>query len=288
MGNPPAFQFYAADYLADADVQMMSLEEEGVYIRLLAYCWREGSIPSEESMLSRLCKNASHEVIRVVTKCFQPNGNGTLTLVHKRLDLEREKQEIWRQKSSIGGKKSAKNRWGNKSKNKGGGKGGYKMVDTVVQPNGNSSSSSSSSIIPPTPKGDCELILDFLNEKAGSQFRPIDCNLSPIKIRMDEHSASVDEIKKMISRQCDRWKGTDYEQFLRPSTLFNRTKFSDYYGQRNNQTPKNGKHQPPPAESSRNIGTANEGGAKHYNLSEIQARRAARESSIPDTQRPAA
>jgi len=56
MNSPPAFQFYAADWLADADVTMMTLEEEGAYIRALAFCWREGSIPADEKRLSVLLK----------------------------------------------------------------------------------------------------------------------------------------------------------------------------------------------------------------------------------------
>ena len=48
----------------------MSLEEEGCYIRLLAYCWREGSIPSDLDKLSRLCKGASTTAVRVVTGCL--------------------------------------------------------------------------------------------------------------------------------------------------------------------------------------------------------------------------
>jgi len=47
-GKAPAFQFYAADWLADEAVSVMSLEEEGAYIRALCYCWREGSIPADE------------------------------------------------------------------------------------------------------------------------------------------------------------------------------------------------------------------------------------------------
>jgi putative transposase len=43
-GKDPAFQFYAADWLADEAVSVMGLEEEGAYIRALCYCWREGSI----------------------------------------------------------------------------------------------------------------------------------------------------------------------------------------------------------------------------------------------------
>lgn len=107
--KPPAFQFYAAEYLADEHVQLMSLEEEGAYIRLLAFCWREGSIPSDLSALSRLCKGASTTVLAEVVKRFKPNTNDA-RLVHPRLETERLKQSQWREKSAQGGRASAHKR----------------------------------------------------------------------------------------------------------------------------------------------------------------------------------
>jgi len=71
MTKVPAFQFYAADYLADEHVQLMTLEEEGAYIRALAYCWREGSIPADPEALSRLLKGGSTTVVRVVQARFK-------------------------------------------------------------------------------------------------------------------------------------------------------------------------------------------------------------------------
>ena len=116
----PAFQFYAGDYLADAQVMMMTLEQEGAYIRLLAICWREGCLPADVKSLSMLCKSASPAVLRVVIKCFQPNPNQPGTLIHKRLNEEIEKQAQWRAKSAAGGKKSAEKRWADKGGDKGG------------------------------------------------------------------------------------------------------------------------------------------------------------------------
>lgn len=112
--KPPAFQFYAADYLADEHVQLMTLEEEGVYIRLLAYCWREGSIPADPKALSRLCKGASHEAVLVVSDRFETIPNDGSRLTHPRLNAEREKQEEWSRKNSINGKNSGKARRRNK------------------------------------------------------------------------------------------------------------------------------------------------------------------------------
>lgn len=107
IGKSPSFQFYAAEYLADENVALMSLEEEGAYIRAIAYCWREGSIPADHDLLARLLKGASTTVAMVVAKCFNQDPTNAERLVHKRLESEREKQRLWREKSAEGGKRSA-------------------------------------------------------------------------------------------------------------------------------------------------------------------------------------
>lgn len=108
--KPPAFQFYAAEYLADEHVQLMTLEEEGAYIRLLAFCWREGSIPSDLDALSRLCKGASTTLLSKVVPRFNRSVENGSRLVHARLETERKKQQEWREKSAQGGKASAHKR----------------------------------------------------------------------------------------------------------------------------------------------------------------------------------
>jgi uncharacterized protein YdaU (DUF1376 family) len=50
----PWFPFYAADWLTDEQVVVMSLAARGAYITLLAYHWREGSIPSDTEALRKL------------------------------------------------------------------------------------------------------------------------------------------------------------------------------------------------------------------------------------------
>lgn len=106
----PAFQFYAADYLADENVQMLTLQEEGAYIRLLAYCWREGSIPADRKKLSRLCKDAPEHLFDFVQDLFEQNPGDVTRFVHKRLGLERKKQEEFRLKKAKAGKESGKSR----------------------------------------------------------------------------------------------------------------------------------------------------------------------------------
>lgn len=137
----PAFQFYPADWLADAKVAMSTLEQEGAYIRLLSYAWREGSIPACPKQCAALIgKGATEELARVVQGWFNQSQADDTKLVHPRLEKEREKQRSWSQKSASGGKKSAEVRQKTRAN-----KGGSTTVSTKPQPKVNSSSSSLSS-----------------------------------------------------------------------------------------------------------------------------------------------
>lgn len=112
MNASPAFQFYPRDWIASTRVQMLSLEEEGAYIRLLSHCWLHGSIPSDEELIKRLLgKGGFNLVITNVLSMFEA-GSIPGQLVHQRLEAERRKQADWSEKSAAGGRKSAAKRWG--------------------------------------------------------------------------------------------------------------------------------------------------------------------------------
>lgn len=147
----PAFQCYAAEYLADVNTQVMTIEEEGCYWRLMLFCWREQSLPNNIELLTSLCKGVTPS--NRVVSCFAVRGD---VLVHLRLDAERAKQEAWREKSAKGGRRSA-----HKPKHKKeiiSQQGGSTTVPRVVQPNADSSvcslQSSFADIPPLPPKGE--------------------------------------------------------------------------------------------------------------------------------------
>lgn len=107
----PAFQFYPSDYLSDINVQLMTVVEEGCYIRLLAYCWTEGDLPDDPETLKALCKGVS--LSDRVRSCFESHGD---RLRHKRLDAERLKQAEFREAKSQAGIQGNIKRWGTKRK----------------------------------------------------------------------------------------------------------------------------------------------------------------------------
>lgn len=72
-------------------------------------------------------------------------------------------------------------------------------------------------------------VLEFLNKMADRCYKPVDVNLDLITARLKE--SSVQEMKSVIALKCRQWKNTDMEKFLRPETIFNRTKFAQYQGE---------------------------------------------------------
>ena len=144
VSKAPAFQFYAADYLADEHVQVMTLEQEGIYIRLLSYCWRESSIPADIALLSRLCKNAPAESIQFVIERFEPHPERPDRLVHPRLKAERTKQAEFNELKARAGRKGARKRWGPEVPQR---KHGRPIVLPMAKNSSSSSSSSSSSLL---------------------------------------------------------------------------------------------------------------------------------------------
>ena len=80
---------------------------------------------------------------------------------------------------------------------------------------------------------DARIVLHALNETAGRHYRETQTNLDFIRARLSEPDVTVDGCIAMIRRQVARW-GNDPKmvEFLRPETLFNRTKFDAYYAAR--------------------------------------------------------
>lgn len=90
----PAYQWYPRDYMSDALVVSMTLEQEGAYRRLLDVCWLEGGLPTDLDKLWRLAKAKSRErferqIWPIVQKKFAVENS---LWKNSRLEIERSKQ----------------------------------------------------------------------------------------------------------------------------------------------------------------------------------------------------
>ena len=70
-------------------------------------------------------------------------------------------------------------------------------------------------------------IISYLNEKAGTNYRPTaQATQRHINARLSE-GYTVDDFKEVIDKKCAEWKGGEMEKYLRPETLFG-SKFESY------------------------------------------------------------
>lgn len=114
--KPPAFQFYADDFLAGTF--SMSNEERGLYITLLCRQWTQGHVTPDEVL--RLGSTTVQPSVNHVLTKFVADSDGNLK--NHRLEAERDKQTAFRALQSQKGKASAKARFNHGS--------------TTVQPSG--------------------------------------------------------------------------------------------------------------------------------------------------------
>lgn len=216
----PAFQFYPQDYLSSARVATMTLEEEGVYLRLLCYCWSIGSIPADPVECAKLAgKGCSVETATNVQRAFNVSSTNVQRMVHDRLEIERQKQQIRRQSCSKAGKQSASNR-GAKSISKR----TKNSRSTNVQRRVNSSSSSSDEdVCVSGEKVDVPVFEDFWNiypRKIGKKAA-----LRSFNSAIKNHDAKA--IMNGVARFAKASKGTEKQYIPHPATWLNQGRWDD-------------------------------------------------------------
>ncbi len=75
-------------------------------------------------------------------------------------------------------------------------------------------------------------VIAHLNERTGKRFRAVGKNETLINSLLKDYS--IEDIKCVVDAKCTEWLGdAKMEKYLRPQTLFNKTKFQSYYEQIN-------------------------------------------------------
>lgn len=78
---------------------------------------------------------------------------------------------------------------------------------------------------------DVKEILSYLNEKTGTSYRASSKKTQAlVKARFAE-GYNLDDFKKVIDNKAISWKGTEWEKYLRPETLFS-PKFEGYLNEK--------------------------------------------------------
>jgi len=87
--------------------------------------------------------------------------------------------------------------------------------------------------IPKIQKETAEKIIDYLNEKTGKMFTKKLVNLKPIVSRINDGYV-LEDFKFVIEKKCHDWLGTNFQEYLRPNTLFG-NKFETYINLKNDK-----------------------------------------------------
>lgn len=77
----------------------------------------------------------------------------------------------------------------------------------------------------------CKAVIDYLNLKAEKNFRDAVASSKIITARHNEGYV-LEDFMRVIDTKCSQWLNTDFDKFLRPSTLFNATKFQEYLAEK--------------------------------------------------------
>ena len=82
----------------------------------------------------------------------------------------------------------------------------------------------------PEPSGDVHLIIDRLNDVAGTNYKASTSKTKNlIQARLKE-GFSLEDFNRVIDKKCREWSNTEMAKYLRPETLFG-TKFESYLNQ---------------------------------------------------------
>lgn len=212
----PAFLFYPADFLIGT--MDMTDEEVGIYIRLLCRQHQKGNIAPDAKINGRLMSDLPAEILSKFRKDNQGN------YYNKRLKAEIDKRKKYSESRKRNGSKGGrpKNHMDNHK-------------ETICKAQGEACDNHTEN---ENVNENIYIIISLLNSICNRSYKTnTNKTKELIKARLRE-GFTVSDFETVIKKKYNEWKGTEFEKFLRPSTLFG-TKFEEYLNQQ--ETMKKGK-----------------------------------------------
>ena len=78
-----------------------------------------------------------------------------------------------------------------------------------------------------TDPAELDKVIDYLNQKADTHYRKNATNRDLVKARINE-GYTIQDCLTVIDNKTAQWLNTEWEQYLRPRTLFQKSKFESY------------------------------------------------------------
>lgn len=229
----------------------LSLAEHGAYTLLLDELYStETPLPAEHEALYRLCRamtKTEQDAVRSVADRFFPVGADGLRH-NQRADEEIAKAQATIAKQRASGAESAAKRWSTTGSTDGsthqeptestdGSSGGLQIQPPTSnsnhQPQGKGNVGLAPDDAPPKPdfRKQAASVIAELNQRTGKNYGLNGANADHVVARLKD-GASVDLCLAVIDLKAKEWSGdTAMAKYLRPETLFNRTKFATYSGE---------------------------------------------------------
>jgi uncharacterized protein YdaU (DUF1376 family) len=229
MNRPPAFQFYAKDWLSSSKIATMTPEEEGAYIHLLAHCWlsEDCALPDDDTELAQLSRLGERWLKGASVKlrlCFTPHPRKPGRIFNARLLEERKKQDAWRRKSQEGGKHSAETRRLRSQQASRVVEGSLNGGSRVVEPQGNSSSAFSSEKKDIRSRRTDVFWTTYPKKRNKGQAEKAWASLKPDDVLLGTMLNKLDQAKQTADWQKEQGKYIPY-----PATWLNAKGWEDEY-----------------------------------------------------------
>lgn len=210
MSKPPAFQFYAADFMIG--IMGMSDEEVGIYIKMLSTQWLHGSLPNCQKTIKKMI-NSRKFPSEIVMRKFAICEDGFLR--NERMETVREKQKSFADTR----KENANKRW-EKDKNDNALAMHVHNQKPCITHALHTSSSSTKVLSKDNTQIDCENIYKIYPKKVGREAA-----LKAIAKALKK----IDQIKlaEIVTQYAESQKGEDMQFVPNPATWFNQGRWQD-------------------------------------------------------------
>ena len=246
------YKRFMGDYAKDT--AHLSLAEHGAYTLLLDHYYAtEAPLPADYQALYRICRafdKKEQQAVRSIADAYFPVVDGAREnkRATRQLDDDSKRVETARENGRKGGRPKKQTQTEPKNNPMGFDSETQEEPkenpgETQAKPNTKAHHSQTikeentlsgrpdDSPQNPDKKTAAKDVLDYLNRKTKRAYRSVPANLNLIEARIRD-GTSIDQLKTIIDAKTAQWlddpKMVDY---LRPSTLFNRTKCEQYLGQ---------------------------------------------------------
>lgn len=233
------YRRYVGDYLRDT--ARLSILEHGAYNLLLDYYYAEErpiplGLDEVYRMVRALMPEERRAIQKVLSTFFTKGPDGWR---HKRVDAEIATAQACIAKQRASGVESAAKRWSRHESSDG------STHDAPIQPPTTNLQPPTASHQPPLKpvvglapdkrreaRDAAERAITYLNQRAGTRFRPTEANVKLPAARILYDKASEADLRAVVDvKVAEASRGEFDRKYLRPATLWNAEKFSQYIGQ---------------------------------------------------------